>query len=179
MAKPERWKTLQLVILFSALSACSSQPRYDSGPSQSGSKAPPAVPADAIPRAEPRSRYGNGPYALGRTGAVGGRCRDGQGEVVAVIAGLLVVRKASGLDRYALRVITFEVCGIDFDLFDVAWMAEPQYYPVVARPSSTCRLPAVSHVDAATRKIEIVLAAVVLIAAKNRPAAVLNRRKLR
>ena len=62
MAKPEHFKLLQLVILFSVLSACSLQPRYDSGPRQSGSNVPPDMPADAIPRKEPRSRYGNGPY---------------------------------------------------------------------------------------------------------------------
>jgi rare lipoprotein A len=62
VAKPERFKPLQLVILFSLLSACSSQPRYDSGPRQSGSNVPRDIPADAIPRDDPRSRYGNGPY---------------------------------------------------------------------------------------------------------------------
>lgn len=62
MANPERFKTLKFVVLVSVLSACSSQPRYDSGPRQSGSNVPPRIPADAIPRDEPRSRYGNGPY---------------------------------------------------------------------------------------------------------------------
>jgi rare lipoprotein A len=62
VAKPERFKALHLIVLFSILSACSSQPLYDSGPSQRGSNIPPSQPVDAIPRAEPRSRYGNGPY---------------------------------------------------------------------------------------------------------------------
>jgi len=62
VTKPERVKSLQLVFLFSLLSACASQPRYDSGPQRSGSNVPPDIPADAIPRDEPRSRYGNGPY---------------------------------------------------------------------------------------------------------------------
>ncbi len=62
MAKPERFKAPHLIVLFSILSACSSQPFYDSGPSQRGSNLPPSHPNDAIPRAEPRGRYGNGPY---------------------------------------------------------------------------------------------------------------------
>ena len=35
---------------------------YDSGPSPSGSNVPVNLPDDAIPRDEPRSRHGNGPY---------------------------------------------------------------------------------------------------------------------
>lgn len=35
---------------------------YDSGPTRSGSNVPPDLPDDAIPRDEPRGRYGNGPY---------------------------------------------------------------------------------------------------------------------
>ncbi len=43
------------------LSACSSQPMYDSGPSV-GETNVQELPDDAIPRDEPRSRHGNGPY---------------------------------------------------------------------------------------------------------------------
>jgi peptidoglycan lytic transglycosylase len=42
------------------LSACSVQPVGDSGP-RPGSAVPPDLPDDPVPRAEPRSRYGNGP----------------------------------------------------------------------------------------------------------------------
>ena len=61
MAKTERFKPLHFVALFSILSACSSQPMYDSGPPQNGSNVA-DLPGDAIPRDEPRSRFGNGPY---------------------------------------------------------------------------------------------------------------------
>jgi len=59
------------------------------------------------------------------------------------------------------------VSSIDFDFFYVAWMAEPQYDPIVARSATPRSFPTVSHIDAATGEIEIVLAAIVLIAAKN------------
>jgi rare lipoprotein A len=62
VAKPERFKLLHLIAIFSIFPACSSQPVYDSGPSQSGSNVPVNLPSDAIPRDEPRSRHGNGPY---------------------------------------------------------------------------------------------------------------------
>ncbi len=62
MAKPERTNALHLIAIFSILSACGSQPVYDSVPSQSGSNVPVNLPDDAIPRDEPRSRHGNGPY---------------------------------------------------------------------------------------------------------------------
>jgi len=59
VVKPERLKTLHLIALFSIVSACSSQPLYDGAPPASVSS---NLPDDAIPRDEPRSRYGNGPY---------------------------------------------------------------------------------------------------------------------
>ncbi len=59
MVKPERLKTFHLIALFSILSACSSQPLYDGAPPASVSS---NLPGNAIPRDEPRSRYGNGPY---------------------------------------------------------------------------------------------------------------------
>jgi len=62
VAKPERISALYLIVIISFLSACSSQPVYDSGPSPSGSNVPVHLPDDAIPRDEPRSRHGNGPY---------------------------------------------------------------------------------------------------------------------
>ena len=62
MARPERVRRLQLIALAVILPACSTQPLYDSGPPQSGSNVPRDLPGDAIPRAEPRSLHGNGPY---------------------------------------------------------------------------------------------------------------------
>ena len=48
-----------------------------------------------------------------------------------------------------VRIVAFEVGGIDFDFFDAARLTEPQYDPVVSSASTTRGLPAVSHVDAA------------------------------
>lgn len=62
MARPERFKPLHLIGLLLLLSACGSRPVYDSAPSQSSSTVPMNLPDDAIPRDEPRSRHGNGPY---------------------------------------------------------------------------------------------------------------------
>jgi len=69
VAKPEHFKPIPLIALVSILSACSSRPAYDSGPRESGSNVPRNIPANAAPRDEPRSRYGNGPYykVLGKT----------------------------------------------------------------------------------------------------------------
>jgi rare lipoprotein A len=47
-----------LALLLVFLQGCGSRPVNDSAPSNSRS----SVPADPVPRAEPRSRYGNGPY---------------------------------------------------------------------------------------------------------------------
>ena len=61
MAKPELCKSLNLIFFFLILPACSSYPVYDSGPVPGGSNVP-ELPGDAIPRDEPQSRHGNGPY---------------------------------------------------------------------------------------------------------------------
>ena len=62
MVKPERFKFLYLFGPVFFLSACVSPPVYDSAPSQSRSTVPVNLPDDPIPRDEPRSRHGNGPY---------------------------------------------------------------------------------------------------------------------
>jgi rare lipoprotein A len=49
-----------LLLFVSALAGCGSNRVHDSGPA-SGSGAIPNLPGDAVPRPEPRSRYGNGP----------------------------------------------------------------------------------------------------------------------
>lgn len=48
------------LIGFALLAACVSRQSQD-GPPATGSVAPPRLPPDAVPRAEPRSRYGNPP----------------------------------------------------------------------------------------------------------------------
>lgn len=50
-----------LIAFFLMLSACSYQPTYDSGPAAGESNVL-TLPDDPVPRDEPRSRYGNGPY---------------------------------------------------------------------------------------------------------------------
>ena len=62
MANPERFKPLFVVTLTLILPACAASPALDDGPPRSGSNVPPGLPDNAIPRDEPRSRYGNGPY---------------------------------------------------------------------------------------------------------------------
>jgi peptidoglycan lytic transglycosylase len=57
----ERLSLSVLLIVFSLLSACGTLHRGD-GPPRSGSNIPRDLPGDAIPRDEPRSRYGNRPY---------------------------------------------------------------------------------------------------------------------
>lgn len=59
MANPERYPLFACLALLSLIAACSSRPTYDSGPR---ARAPAGLPGDAVPRHEPRSRYGNGPY---------------------------------------------------------------------------------------------------------------------
>lgn len=59
MANPERLVPVFLLILLSLLAACSGRPARDSAPGSASVAG--AVPPDAVPRKEPRSRYGNGP----------------------------------------------------------------------------------------------------------------------
>lgn len=57
----ERVSLIASLSFFSLLSACISGPVYD-GPPRVGSRIPASLPGNAVPREEPRSRYGNGPY---------------------------------------------------------------------------------------------------------------------
>lgn len=61
MLNPERLPLLAFLLTASLISACVSRPPYD-GPPTAGTGIPRGLPGDAIPREEPRSRYGNGPY---------------------------------------------------------------------------------------------------------------------
>jgi len=58
MAMSERRLLLACCLL--SLAGCAARPVTDGAP-RSGSAAPPGLPADPVPRPEPRSRYGNGP----------------------------------------------------------------------------------------------------------------------
>lgn len=53
-------QTLLLLMLFASLASCGSNKTKD-GPPRSGSASIPELPGDAVPRREPKSRYGNGP----------------------------------------------------------------------------------------------------------------------
>lgn len=53
-------KTVALVLAAALLGACATRPVVDSAPPR-GSAIPPDLPNDPVPRAEPLSRYGNGP----------------------------------------------------------------------------------------------------------------------
>ncbi len=53
-------QVLLLMLLFASLASCGSN-RAKDGPPRSGSASIPELPDDAVPRREPRSKYGNGP----------------------------------------------------------------------------------------------------------------------
>lgn len=61
MLNRERLPLFAFLLTISLISACISRPPPD-GPPPSGTNVPRSLPSDAIPRDEPRSRYGNGPY---------------------------------------------------------------------------------------------------------------------
>jgi peptidoglycan lytic transglycosylase len=56
----DTWRVLGAALLISSLAACGSNAVRDGAP-RSGSATIPDLPGDAVPRPEPRSRYGNGP----------------------------------------------------------------------------------------------------------------------
>jgi len=62
VARPERALFFWLLPLLLLLQACGSGPVQDSAPANSGSAFPRGLPDNPVPRDEPRSRYGNGPY---------------------------------------------------------------------------------------------------------------------
>lgn len=59
VAGRRRFSLLATTALTSLIAACATGPRPDSAPTAG---APTRLPGDAVPREEPRSRYGNGPY---------------------------------------------------------------------------------------------------------------------
>jgi len=62
VTKPDRSLLFWVLPLALLLQACGSGPVQDSAPSRAGSGFPNGLPDDPLPRDEPRSRYGNGPY---------------------------------------------------------------------------------------------------------------------
>jgi len=56
----ERFALITGFLFLSLLTACATAPMPDSAPRSSS--VPSRLPGDAVPREEPRSRYGNGPY---------------------------------------------------------------------------------------------------------------------
>lgn len=56
-----RYRLAASLALLTFIAACASGPSRDSGPAP-GTVSQSGLPGDAVPRAEPKSRYGNGPY---------------------------------------------------------------------------------------------------------------------
>src|SRR3989344_3789921 len=67
------------------------------------------------------------------------------------------------LDRAAVRVIAFEVQGVDDDAFDLARMAEGDNHPVVTWGTATCSFPTIAHVDATPRVEDVAHTAEVFV----------------
>lgn len=61
VTNPERIGRLASLACLLLLAACASRPAHDRAPTARGIPSA-KLPGDAIPRVEPRSRYGNGPY---------------------------------------------------------------------------------------------------------------------
>lgn len=62
MANRDSFSLLALLIFSALLASCASSPVNRDGAPRSGAATPRSLPGDAIPRSEPKSRYGNGPY---------------------------------------------------------------------------------------------------------------------
>jgi len=71
----------------------------------------------------------------------------------------------SALYSAAIRVVTFEVQGVDDDALDLARMAEGDYHPVIARGTSARGFPTVAHIDATARIEDVAHAAEVFVRA--------------
>src|SRR5262245_49574492 len=67
---------------------------------------------------------------------------------------------------------------VDFHFLNGSWSAQTHDRPVVAGLAPAARLPAVAHVDAAPRTIEIADLAVVLIVRDQADAAILDREEV-
>ena len=62
MPVPGHCALILSLLCLSLVAGCGSGPRVVDGPPGARTVAPPSLPRDAVPREEPRSRYGNGPY---------------------------------------------------------------------------------------------------------------------
>ena len=71
MPVPGHCALILSLLCLSLVAGCGSGPRVVDGPPGARTVAPPSLPRDAVPREEPRSRYGNGPYY--RVNVVGGQ----------------------------------------------------------------------------------------------------------
>ena len=56
----ERFALVVTFVILASLAGCGSPPTRDSAPRSTS--VPSRLPGNAVPREEPRSRYGNGPY---------------------------------------------------------------------------------------------------------------------
>src|SRR4051812_9979863 len=61
----------------------------------------------------------------------------------------------SYIDRAALGIISFEMRRVYFDASDRPWRAEFHNAPVMPRPASSLRFPAVAHVARQARHYQI------------------------
>ena len=82
------------------------------------------------------------------------------------------------LEEAAVRIIAFEMGGVDDDLLDPPRRAQLQHRPVVPGLAPPPRLPAVAHVHAAPRRGEILDAAIMLVIGDDAAAAILHRQQV-
>ena len=106
--RPERYLLVWWLILVLLLAGCAGKSPKD-GPPRSGSVIPRDLPEDPVPRQEPKSRYGNGPYyeALGKRYEVMGSSYGYQERGVASWYGnKFHGRQTSSHERYDMYAMT-------------------------------------------------------------------------
>ena len=103
-------------------------------------------------------------------GRIGFHSSSGQ-----VSASTTALAGVAGVDRATIRVVAFEVIGVDHDLLDVPAPAELDDRPVVSRPAAAPGLPAVAHVRGAAGHDQVLLRAEEHVARRHHDATVLDR----
>ncbi len=106
--RPERYLLVWWLVLVLLLAGCAGKSPKD-GPPRSGSVIPRDLPEDPVPRQEPKSRYGNGPYyeALGKRYEVMGSSYGYQERGVASWYGnKFHGRQTSSHERYDMYAMT-------------------------------------------------------------------------
>ena len=106
--RPERYLLVWWLVLVLLLAGCAGKSPKD-GPPRSGSVIPRVLPEDPVPRQEPKSRYGNGPYyeALGKRYEVMGSSYGYQERGVASWYGnKFHGRQTSSHERYDMYAMT-------------------------------------------------------------------------